>query len=82
MPKFLRDILNGFLQPKPVFIHEKCIGCRDCAKNCPPQVIEMVDNKPIVNLDECIRCFCCQELCPVKAINIHRPLLMKLLAKL
>ncbi len=82
LPKFMRDIINGLLQPKPVFIHEKCMGCSDCAKNCPPHVIKMVDNRPIVNLDECIRCFCCQELCPVKAVDIHRPLLMKLLSRL
>ncbi|WP_129598603.1 DUF362 domain-containing protein [Anaerophilus nitritogenes] len=82
LPKFLRDILNELLQPKPVFQHNICVGCGDCAKNCPPQVIKMVNNKPIVRLDECIRCFCCQELCPVKAVNIHRPILMKLLSKL
>lgn len=82
VPEFLKDILNGLMQPKPVFIHDKCVGCSDCAKNCPPRVIKMVNNKPIVNLDECIRCFCCQELCPVKAVKIHRPLLMKLLAKI
>ncbi|MCT4620030.1 MAG: DUF362 domain-containing protein [Marinisporobacter sp.] len=82
IPKFLRDILNGLLQPKPVFIHDQCVGCSDCANNCPPRVIEMVNKKPMVNLDECIRCFCCQELCPVQAVHIHRPLLMKLLAKL
>lgn len=82
LPKFLRDILNDLLQPKPVFNHDECVGCGDCADNCPPRVITMVDNKPVVNLDECIRCFCCQELCPVKAILIHRPLLMKLLARL
>lgn len=82
MPKFLREILNGLLQPKPVFIHNKCVGCSDCAKNCPPKVIEMVDKKPVADLDGCIRCFCCQELCPVQAIEIQRPLLMKLLAKL
>lgn len=82
VPGFLKEILNGLLQPKPVFIHDKCVGCRDCAENCPPKVIKMVDNKPRVNLDGCIRCFCCQELCPVKAIDIHRPLLMKLLSRL
>lgn len=82
LPKFIRDIINGLIQPKPVFLHNKCVGCGDCAENCPPHVIDMIDNKPIVNLDGCIRCFCCQELCPVKAVDIHRPILMKLLAKL
>lgn len=82
IPKFLRDIVNGLMQPKPIFVHSKCVGCGDCAESCPPKVIEMVDSKPIVHLKECIRCFCCQELCPVKAVEIHRPLLMKLLARL
>ncbi len=81
-PSFVRTISNKLLQPKPVFNHKDCIGCRDCAANCPPKVIEMVNNKPVVNLDGCIRCFCCQELCPKKAVTIHRPVLMKLLSKM
>lgn len=71
-PKFIQKRLNRWLSPKPVFIHELCIGCRDCEKNCPPKVIQMVDNKPYVNLNECIKCFCCQELCPKKAVEIKR----------
>ena len=82
LPKFMKDILNGMMQPKPVFNHEACVGCSDCAKNCPPRVINMTNNKPEVKIEECIRCFCCQELCPVKAVEIHRPLLMKLMAKM
>ncbi len=82
LPKFMGDIINDLLQPRPVFLHDKCIGCSDCAENCPPRVIEMTDKRPVVDLEGCIRCFCCQELCPVKAIDIHRPLLMKLLARL
>lgn len=81
-PSFVRAISNRLLQPKPVFVHKDCIGCRDCAENCPAKVIEMVNNKPVVNLTGCIRCFCCQELCPKKAVIIHRPLAMKLLSKL
>lgn len=82
IPKFLREILNGLMQPKPIFLHNKCVGCSDCAENCPPRIIEMINNRPEVDLEECIRCFCCQELCPVKAVEIHRPLLMKLLSRL
>lgn len=82
VPKFLRDLLNSWIQPKPVFVHEDCIGCRVCAENCPAKVIDMVDQKPILQLDGCIRCFCCQELCPKKAVEIHRPWLMQRLSKL
>lgn len=82
IPKFLRDILNGLMQPKPVFNHTTCVGCEECARSCPPKVIDMINRKPVVDLDACIRCFCCQELCPVKAVTIHRPMLMKLMSKL
>jgi uncharacterized protein (DUF362 family)/NAD-dependent dihydropyrimidine dehydrogenase PreA subunit len=81
-PKFIVDIANALLKPKPVFIHKDCIGCGDCAENCPPKTIEMINNKPVVNLDNCIRCFCCQELCPKEAVVVHRPWLMKILSRL
>ncbi len=82
LPKFMREIFNDMLQPSPIFNHSICVGCGDCAKNCPPQVITMDNKRPMVALEGCIRCFCCQELCPVKAVEIHRPWLMRLLAKL
>ncbi|MFP4020025.1 MAG: DUF362 domain-containing protein [Halanaerobium sp.] len=78
MPDFLSDILEKFLRPKPVFKENKCVGCKTCAENCPPDAITMVDNFPEVDLDECIRCFCCQELCPYDAVEIKYPLLAKL----
>jgi heterodisulfide reductase subunit A-like polyferredoxin len=77
MPEFLSDILEKFLRPKPVFKEDKCVGCRTCAENCPPDAITMIDNFPEVNLDKCIRCFCCQELCPYDAVDIKYPLLAK-----
>lgn len=78
LPDFLSDILEKFLRPKPVFKEDKCVGCRTCAENCPPDAITMVDNFPEVDLDECIRCFCCQELCSYDAVEIKYPLLAKL----
>ena len=60
-------------KPKPVFLHKKCVGCGDCAANCPAKIIKMVDRRPEADLSKCIRCFCCQELCPAKAVDISRP---------
>ncbi len=68
---------NTYLQPKPVFNKELCVGCKVCAKNCPAKVIKMKNKKPVVLLKDCIRCCCCQELCPKKAVSIHRPTLLK-----
>lgn len=65
-------LLIGFMLPKPVFVLNKCIGCGDCMRSCPPKAIEMKGKKPYVKLSKCIRCFCCQELCPAKAIDIRR----------
>ncbi len=78
LPDFLSDFLEKILRPKPVFKEDKCVGCRTCFENCPPDAITMVDNFPEVDLDECIRCFCCQELCPYDAVEIKYPLLAKL----
>lgn len=72
LPDTIADKIINYLRPKPVFNHDQCISCGVCAENCPPQVIDMIDNYPEVRLDGCIRCFCCQELCPVAAVDIKR----------
>ncbi|WDV46246.1 DUF362 domain-containing protein [Clostridiaceae bacterium M8S5] len=82
VPKFVANLCNTLLQPKPVFLHEDCTGCGKCYESCPPKIIEMKSNRPVVDLSKCIRCFCCHELCPQKAVDIYRPPLMRLLSKL
>lgn len=67
----LKPLLN-LINPKPAFDKTKCIGCADCAKSCPVQIIKMKDKRPEPDLSKCIRCFCCQELCPAKAVSIKR----------
>jgi len=81
-PKFFQKFLDSLLRPKPVFKEKGCIGCKICYDACPPKAIYMEKNKAKVKLNACIRCFCCHELCPEKTIDIHRPVLMKLLARL
>ena len=81
IPKPVINFLVKRLKSKPVFNHDICVGCGDCAENCPPKVIEMIDGKPIVDYTGCISCFCCQELCPVKAIDIKKPILARMIFK-
>ena len=79
LPGFLSDFLANILRPRPVFNHDKCVGCGDCVESCPAETIDLIDSKAVVDLDDCIRCFCCQELCSYNAVEIKRPLLGKLL---
>ncbi len=69
--------LRKFLQPRPAIDPKKCIGCGECAQDCPQKTIEVVRNKrgkkqAKINMQNCIRCYCCQELCPVQAVKIKR----------
>jgi uncharacterized protein (DUF362 family)/Pyruvate/2-oxoacid:ferredoxin oxidoreductase delta subunit len=72
VPKFLETFVTNTFRPQPVFDHDKCVGCEDCKRSCPPNIIKMVDGKPVADLDKCIRCFCCHELCPIKAVDIKK----------
>jgi uncharacterized protein (DUF362 family)/Pyruvate/2-oxoacid:ferredoxin oxidoreductase delta subunit len=72
VPKFMEKLVTGTFRPKPVFDHSICVGCGDCKRSCPPDIIKMVNGKPIPDLDKCIRCFCCHELCPIKAVDIKK----------
>lgn len=81
-PKALAKLVNLYVQPRPTVNQRLCIGCGDCARNCPAKTIYMESRKPKIGLENCIRCFCCQELCPKKAIDIKHPKIFKLLSKL
>lgn len=73
--KFLKNRLQFLrkLDRRPVFIHHKCTGCRECIKICPQNAIEMHPEKKnyVVLTDrKCIRCYCCSEVCKYSAIRI------------
>lgn len=72
VPRFMVGFLRNMTMARPVFDYDACKGCGDCADNCPPRAIKMVDKRPRVDLNICIRCFCCQELCPYKAVDIKK----------
>lgn len=64
-------------EKRPVFLHDKCTGCRECIKICPVSAINMhPDKKNHVALTDskCIRCFCCSEVCRYNAVEVKRKL--------
>ncbi|MFA6796326.1 MAG: 4Fe-4S binding protein, partial [Bacilli bacterium] len=55
-------VLKGF------FIHDNCIECGLCKRNCPQDCI--VKGTPYrIKQENCLHCGLCEENCPVKAIE-------------
>ena len=82
LPPGLNKKITAMLSASPKPDIEKCVGCGECMRCCPPGAIEMKNNKPVINEGKCIKCFCCQELCPKKAMKIHRSVMNRLMLKL
>ena len=79
---FLPKFGMKWLRPKVQFDPKRCVGCGDCAANCPAKVITMKDRRPTVDYKECIRCFCCQELCPQNAVRVKESWIFKIANKI
>ncbi len=79
---FLPKFAMKWLRPKVQFDENRCVGCGDCAANCPAKVITMKNRKPTVDYKACIRCFCCQELCPQNAVQVKESWIFKIANKI
>ncbi len=56
---------------RPVFLHDKCTGCRLCALVCPDSVVFALDKKVYTcDLDFCKGCGICAQECPVDDIKM------------
>ncbi|MFZ7103634.1 MAG: DUF362 domain-containing protein [Peptococcaceae bacterium] len=53
---------------------EKCTGCGECVKSCPPSILYLNDNTCHVNRElvpECLTCQSCVVVCPAEAITFR-----------
>ncbi|MCP4118881.1 MAG: DUF362 domain-containing protein [Desulfobacteraceae bacterium] len=48
-----------------------CIGCGECADNCPAEAITLAEEKAAIDPDRCIGCGECIIRCPTGAVNIR-----------
>lgn len=60
---------------------ERCTGCGFCARHCPVGAIVVQGGRARVDGRRCIRCYCCHELCPELAMELARPRLGRLIAR-
>lgn len=54
-----------------------CSGCGACAEVCPPQAIEIHDDKATIVDELCEECGFCAAECPLQAITIVFPVYEK-----
>lgn len=59
---------KGHISFKGYQITNACIGCGNCAKNCPQRCIEKGSPYKIKQ-ENCLHCGNCHEVCPVKAVE-------------
>ena len=65
----------GVSQLIPAFDSEKCIGCRECVRNCRFNALIYIKKKPMVFTEVCHSCGLCAMVCPQNAIyEEERPL--------
>lgn len=51
---------------------KECIGCGQCAEDCPLEIIAVEDNVPIPDEDVCIGCGVCLLHCPTDAAKLKK----------
>lgn len=52
-----------------MYDQHKCVGCRQCEKNCPSSAIEFIDDKFHWHESKCINCKTCEDMCLNDAIS-------------
>lgn len=48
-----------------------CVGCGECTKACPAQILKMEGEKARVAGDDCMGCESCAVVCQAEAITVE-----------
>jgi pyruvate formate lyase activating enzyme len=56
--------------PEIAYLAGECIGCGECAANCPEQAIAFDRGRPLRDIDKCVTCGRCAEQCPAEALQL------------
>jgi len=51
---------------------DECIGCGQCAEDCPLEIITMQNDKPVADESICIVCGVCLLHCPTDAAKLKK----------
>lgn len=81
VPSVIVGRLNRLVALTPEPVAESCTLCGKCLEFCPRGAMSLGKDVAVVDAKKCIRCFCCDELCEQQAIEVHRPLLARLLRR-
>lgn len=55
----MKILCDRYMPVKKFYADDKCTGCGLCTKNCPSEVIKMVNGKPCWKENKCVRCMAC-----------------------
>lgn len=58
-----------WMKTKKFYVEDQCISCGLCERNCPENVIRLIDQKPVWEKESCCKCSGCINRCPVQAIQ-------------
>lgn len=74
----LMPVAKYLLSTRPRINKKRCVGCGDCVRVCPVEMITLKRSKTRIKTSGCIRCYCCHETCSHHAIDLIRPLFQRI----
>lgn len=82
IPGFAMNRFGQLFSIRPRPDPSLCTGCGKCANICPENAISIVDGTAVIAYRRCIRCYCCHELCEHDALELEKPVMLRIALRL